>query len=167
MAEEGRRVISSRLRATLKKPLGVLRESMVELKAENLVCVGDIVSESAIVGGLTPKLVVYDGRCRRKECGVSPAIEGYAAREVVVDNPAGGITAEAADAVKCAFASSGKTKIRVRGEEDLLTLPAIAYAPDGWKVAYGQPDKGVVEVTVNAKIKNKVKKMLEEMEDGL
>jgi len=167
MAEGGRRIISQRLRATLKKPLGVLRESMVELAAENLVCVGDVVSESAIVSGLAPKIVVYDGRCKRKECGVSQAIEGYAAREVVVDNPAGGISGEAADAVRDALASSGKTKIRVRGEEDLLTLPAIAYAPEGWKVAYGQPDEGVVEVTVNANIKNKVKKMLEDMEDGL
>jgi uncharacterized protein (UPF0218 family) len=77
------------------------------------------------------------------------------------------LTEEAVNAVKEALAREGKTKIYVRGEEDLLTLPAILYAPEGSSVVYGQPDKGVVEVKIDAKTKNKVKKIIEDMEDGL
>ena len=84
-----------------------------------------------------------------------------------VDNPAGVLTQEALAIMEEAFARNGNTKIRVNGEEDLFTLLAIHYAPNGWTVVYGQPDEGVVEVTVNDKTKETVDKILEEMEDGL
>lgn len=158
--------LTNKLRQELKKPLGVLRESIEDVSAANLVCVGDVVSEDAILAGLAPKIVVYDGKCNRVETGISEAIKTYDAVEVGVENPAGALTGEAVNAVKKALEETAETKIRVHGEEDLLTLPAIKYAPVGYTVIYGQPNEGIVEVKVNEETKETVKKILEEMKDG-
>jgi hypothetical protein len=69
-----------------------------------------------------------------------------------VKNPPGTITEEALIAIQKAFKKvcSGKnTKIIVNGEEDLLTLIAILYAPEKSFIVYGQPCIGVVVVTVS------------------
>ena len=55
------------------------------------------------------------------------------------------------------------TLIIVNGEEDLFTLPAILYAPVGTSVLYGQPDEGLVVVSVNNSLKTKVRNILIEM----
>jgi len=47
-----------------------------------------------------------------------------------------------------------KLVLAISGEEDLLALPAIAYAPVGAVVYYGQPGKGVVEVVITAEKRN-------------
>jgi len=60
--------------------------------------------------------------------------------------------------------SEGTVYISVRGEEDLLTLAAVAYAPLKALVIYGQPDEGVVVVKVNRRVKSQVKKLIDEME---
>lgn len=85
-------------------------------------------------------------------------------RCVNVENPAGTLTQEAVDVVRKALKSKGSTYIRVRGEEDLLTLAAVAYAPHNALVIYGQPDEGVVAVKVNQQMKSQVKKLIDEME---
>jgi uncharacterized protein (UPF0218 family) len=51
----------------------------------------------------------------------------------------------------------------VDGEEDLLTLPAILYAPDGAFVVYGQPYVGVVVAEATKTMKEQVKEFLKEM----
>ncbi|MFH1787943.1 MAG: DUF359 domain-containing protein [Candidatus Altiarchaeota archaeon] len=166
MAREGTLTLTKKLRQTLKKPLGVLRASIRDVSAGNIACVGDVVSEDAVLAGLEPKIIVYDGRTKRVETGIPEAAAGYDAREIRVENPAGLLTREAMEAVKDAFQHEGKTKIHVTGEEDLLTLPAVKYAPEGWSIVYGQPDEGIVEVKVNEKTKNKIEKILEEMKNG-
>lgn len=158
--------LTSKLRQKLKKPLGVLRGNMNGFSAGNLVCVGDVVSEDAILAGLAPKLVVYDGKRKRVETCIPEAIKTYDAVEVEVENPAGTLTGEAVNAVKKALEETTETKIRVHGEEDLLTLPAIKYAPVGYTIIYGQPNEGIVEVKVNKETKNTARKILEEMKDG-
>ncbi|MFH1835673.1 MAG: DUF359 domain-containing protein [Methanobacteriota archaeon] len=157
--------LSPSLRAELKKPLGFLRGSLVGLEVSDLVCVGDVVSEEAIKLGLNPRVCIFDGVCKREEVGVSQAITSYEAFEVSVENPQGLITLKALEAVRESFRREGKTKIKVNGEEDLLTLPVILYAPEGLTVVYGQPNEGVVEVKVNENIKNKVGRIIEEMKN--
>ncbi len=39
----------------------------------------------------------------------------------------------------------------VDGEEDLLTLVAVLYAPENALVVYGQPNQGIVVVRVTSK----------------
>jgi len=58
----------------------------------------------------------------------------------------------------------GPIIIEVNGEEDLATLPCIQMLPEGGTVVYGQPEKGLVVVNVDEKIKKKVEDILLEME---
>src|SRR5581483_10207379 len=51
--------------------------------------------------------------------------------------------------------------ILVDGEEDLAAIPAILFAPLGYKVYYGQPNQGIVEVVVTQEIKEKLHVLLD------
>ena len=57
-----------------------------------------------------------------------------------------------------------QTKIVINGEEDLLALPAVLFAPEGSFVVYGQPKEGVVVIKVTAEKKAEVKLIIDEME---
>lgn len=50
--------------------------------------------------------------------------------------------------------------ILIDGEEDLLVLPAIIYAPLGARVYYGQPGEGLVEVVVTHRKKRQALALL-------
>ncbi|HDM88464.1 MAG TPA: DUF359 domain-containing protein, partial [Candidatus Bathyarchaeota archaeon] len=78
-------------------------------------------------------------------------------------NPAGTITGESWKTIERAINCSGKTKVIVDGEEDLLTLVAVLSAPDGSIVIYGQPKRGVVVIEVNEKIKQRFHEIISEM----
>ncbi len=67
-------------------------------------------------------------------------------------------------ALENAFEGHGSVLIRVEGEEDLVTLPAIALAPHGFTVVYGLPDKGAVLVKVDEESKSRVEDILTRME---
>ena len=47
-------------------------------------------------------------------------------------------------------------KIVIKGEEDLLVLPASLLAPLGAVVVYGQADFGIILVKVDESIKEKI-----------
>ena len=49
-----------------------------------------------------------------------------------------------------------KLVIRVIGEEDLATIPAILLSPLGYSIYYGQPALGTIKVTVDEKIKQDI-----------
>ncbi|HYB92666.1 MAG TPA: DUF359 domain-containing protein [archaeon] len=51
----------------------------------------------------------------------------------------------------------------VKGEEDLLALPAAINAPENSLIAYGQPNKGVVLVRVTKKKRSKIHKIMRSM----
>jgi uncharacterized protein (UPF0218 family) len=154
------------LRLRLKEPLGDFVRDLSSLESKTLVCVGDQASKDAVAAGLKPLLCVYDGRIQRKAVGVTPELRDYDALEVRVTNPAGTISDEAFNAVERALCSGRPHKILVDGEEDLMTLVAIAYAPLRSVVLYGQPNEGLVGVTVTKKAKDNANSMLSEMQNG-
>ena len=110
-----------------------------------------------------PLVCVYDNKSRR--CDIKPleSIGNYRAELVEIENNAGELANAAFREIGKALESKTRTKIFVRGEEDLITLAAIAESEDGWLVLYGQPNEGLVVVEVDNKIKSKVKKILGEM----
>ncbi len=55
-------------------------------------------------------------------------------------------------------------RITIDGEEDLLVIPVCLYAPENSIVMYGQPNKGLVIVTINPEIRNKAQSILDLME---
>jgi uncharacterized protein (UPF0218 family) len=48
----------------------------------------------------------------------------------------------------------------VTGEEDLITLPLVAYAPIGSIILYGQPSQGIVVVRVERRIQETAKHLM-------
>ncbi|RLI88562.1 MAG: DUF359 domain-containing protein [Candidatus Altiarchaeales archaeon] len=155
------------LRKKLKKPLGHLISSIDELEidSETIICVGDKTSEEVLKRGIKPKICVYDGKIKRRGIKIPAVIKKFAAKEIEIKNPPGSLTEESFNAVDFALKSESNFKIKVDGEEDLITLVVIDLAPLNSLVLYGQPDEGVVVVPADNKNKIKVRNMLKEMEN--
>jgi uncharacterized protein (UPF0218 family) len=154
--------VTAELRVKLKEPFGVLlrgsvSETMSKLRAlaekakpPVVVSVGDTVSRNLHDVGIVPRLAITDCRSMRKSIKPS-AFQGK--KVVYVENPQGTITEEAAAAVRNALEGADEVHVVVDGEEDLLTLVAVLYAPVGAFVVYGQPHEGVVVVKVTSEKK--------------
>jgi uncharacterized protein (UPF0218 family) len=153
-------------------PFGVLitgsfNETMVKLEIElkeekpvKIISVGDTVSSSLHKHNIIPQLSITDNLSLRKK--VKPEV--FPGKSIVrVVNPPGTITKQAVAAVKEALAGDKFVQIVVQGEEDLLVLIGVLYAPLQSLVVYGQPHEGVVLVKVTPEKKIEVKKILEAM----
>ena len=92
-------------------------------------------------------------------------LDKYCPDGLVVSNPPGYITEEAWRAVRKSL-KKDYFKILVVGEEDLIAIPVFMEYPDRTIVLYGQPNRGIVEVEINEKLKNKIKELLD-LEKGL
>ena len=66
-------------------------------------------------------------------------------------------------AIKEALEKNEHTHIIVTGEEDLLALMAVLYAPENALVVYGQPYSGIVVVKVTPEKKAKAENFLKAM----
>jgi uncharacterized protein (UPF0218 family) len=166
------RVLTDALRRRLQRPLGTLivespAHSMQHLgrlfqerKPKKIIAVGDFVSKKIYEAGLGANLYIVDNKIRRR------AIEPLSiATDVVLEtsNPPGTISRQSHEVVKKALKIEGTSKIVVTGEEDLLTLLAILYSPNGSLIIYGQPKKGLVIVETDKIRKTEAKKMIESM----
>jgi len=146
------------LRDELKKPFGKLMECSdiaAQFRGKNisLVTIGDFVSISLIKGGLSPKLIIWDGKNKRLPVEDLSTLEEYAPI-TTVNNPAASITKEAWDMVSNSL-NKEKASILIEGEEDLLAIPAILNADDGTYIVYGMPPaEGAILIDVDRKIKS-------------
>lgn len=166
-------VLPSALRRKLKKPLGTLikgsfketvkkfRQIADEEKPPSIISVGDVVSKNLVENGISPNLLILDNRVMREDITPVPLNADVEKR---VKNPPGTITFEALNTVKEALKANRKTKIVVEGEEDLLALCAILYAPENSLVVYGQPHEGMVVVKATQQKKEEVARILKAME---
>jgi hypothetical protein len=165
--------ITPELRIKLKEPFGTLiqgtfNETMAKMKVliekekpSTLISVGDVVSHNLHEYKIHPQISIIDHKSLRNQ-PQSEKIE--AEKTVYVANPQGTITKEAAAAIKDAVDKNEHTHIVIEGEEDLLTLVAVLYAPEKSMVVYGQPYKGIVVVKVTLEKKVQVEKLLKAME---
>jgi GTP-dependent dephospho-CoA kinase len=166
--------VTPQLRVKLKEPFGILvkgsfEETMTKLKEliqkqkpPKIISVGDTVSKNMHEYKIKPQVTIIDNLCMRKK--IDSGL--YNAETVNVSNPQGTITQQAIDAVKTALVSSEPTQIIVEGEEDLLTLVAVTYAPEKSIVVYGQPYEGIVIVTVTPEKRLEAQDFLKAMEKG-
>lgn len=165
------------LRAELAKPLGPVVTDVEGAararKATFVVAVGDVTTERLLLAGVVPKLVVVDHKTKRttETTGSDVAVAALVKKGtpvVKVANPAAVITEDLWNAIAAALAAAGSgggsTVLEVDGEEDLAALPAVALAPKGALVCYGQPDQGMVVVTVDDAVRAKVRGFLSKME---
>lgn len=154
----------------LKRPIGKLFKGEVpnttievlkyisEKKPKKIIVVGDFSSRELKNAGLSADIYVVDGKIERKTVDEF-RIDG--AVTLKVRNPPGTISYEALRAIEKAFSLNRLVVISVDGEEDLLTLAIIAYAPLNSIVIYGQPKEGIVVVEVTKEKKEEVNRIIE------
>ncbi|MCW4034810.1 MAG: GTP-dependent dephospho-CoA kinase family protein [Candidatus Bathyarchaeota archaeon] len=138
-----------------------LKQHIQKQKPCMIISVGDIVSRDLIASGISLNVLIVDNKTMRKP--IKP-IEVDSDQTLFVSNPAGAITNEAWDAIKCAVAKKGVTKVMVDGEEDLLTVVTVLSAPDGAFVVYGQPHVGIVVVEVSAESRENMRRIVDLMQ---
>jgi uncharacterized protein (UPF0218 family) len=134
------------IQGTPDETMGNLKEMVEKEKPSRIISVGDIVSQNLHIHNINPQLTIIDNISLRTQ---KIPTETVVQKTVFVDNPQGTITQEAISAVKEALESNEHTHIVVRGEEDLVTLIAVLYAPENAFVVYGQPHSGIVVVKVS------------------
>lgn len=157
------------MRPKLAKPLGRLFDAG-EVKSSAfsklvgelpmVISVGDRVTETLGRMGRVPEVQIVDSRENRK-ARAPPDVPH--ARTIRVRNPAGEITREAMDGVRDAFGGRKPARVLVEGEEDLLAIPAVVFAPVSSAVIYGQPGEGMVLVRVTAVSKARNRALLAKM----
>jgi len=165
--------LTPELRVKLKQPLGTLirgsfdgtmkqlNEILEKEMPLRIISVGDTVTRNLTKNHVAVQLAIVDNRCMRRR--VEP-VEFKAERTMQVRNPAAAISEEASKAIQDALIDGRSCKILVEGEEDLLTLVAIRYAPDNSLVVYGQPYEGIVVVRVTSAKKAEVERILAAMQ---
>jgi hypothetical protein len=79
------------------------------------------------------------------------------------NNPPAEITDDSIATIKQAFHMEKPVRIIVQGEEDLLVLPVVLFAPEKSVVMYGQPNEGLVIIKINEEMRNKVKEIMNSM----
>jgi uncharacterized protein (UPF0218 family) len=164
--------VTPELRVKLKEPFGTLIQgSFVQTmdklgvivkrkKPPKIVSVGDVVSQNLHAYKIYPKLSITDNKCMRKQLKT----ETFKGKRVFrVKNPQGTITEEAIAAIREALESDGYSHIIVDGEEDMLALIAVMYAPETSLVVYGQPYEGIVVIEVTPEKKNDAAEILKAM----
>ncbi|GAA0312383.1 GTP-dependent dephospho-CoA kinase family protein [Halarchaeum salinum] len=155
-------------RASFKEPLGPVFTDAHELldgAGEPIVAVGDVVSAHLGRAGVTPHVTVVDGKTERET--VADAVLAdipETPRTVTVASEPGTLSAELVAALRDAIDAEGPTRIEVKGEEDLATVPAVLLAPADATVVYGQPGEGMVRANVTAGLRERVRELAAELE---
>ncbi|MFB3889065.1 MAG: GTP-dependent dephospho-CoA kinase family protein [Candidatus Bathyarchaeia archaeon] len=149
-------VVEGNFSETMRK----LRKRAEEEKATVLVSVGDTVSRNMHRHNLVPQLSITDDKSMRRK--LKPKI--FPAKKLIkVRNPPGTISHEAITAIRKALRSHEHFHILVEGEEDMLTLVAVLYAPENALVIYGLPHKGIVAVKVTQEKRAEAEEILKGM----
>lgn len=154
-------------RAAFKEPLGPIETDADDLLAAvdgPLIAVGDAVTYHLVRSGRRPDVAVVDGRTEREavDAEVREAVADDGAVEV--SNPPATLTAALLRELCRAIERGETATIYVDGEEDLATLPAVLVAPNDASVVYGQPGEGMVHVSIDDVVRERVRRLLSTMD---
>ncbi len=135
-----------------KKPYGKVFDFNKDLKSIKkeigkhslVISVGDESSYNLIINKIEPDVVILDNKVKRSKFRKKIPFSG---RVVEVKNDPGTISYELWFGINGSF--NNKTKIMVDGEEDLAVLPSVILAPLKTCLLYGQPDVGIVLISVD------------------
>jgi len=164
--------ITNSVRQQLKNPVGILvkgesvncndtlRKAVEKVKPSPTILVGDTITRNAEASGIVADVIIIDNLEKRHE-STSRIYSGE--RNIFhLKNAPGTIDANAWDIIRSAIQKRNSLVI-VEGEEDLLAIVAVALAPLGSLVAYGQPDRGIVIVVVSDVEKSLVEQIIREL----
>jgi uncharacterized protein (UPF0218 family) len=131
-----------------------------------LVAVGDVVTYHLSAAGHRPDVAVVDGYTERApvRSAVEAVVDAGDERVIEATNPPGTLTDALLAALTEALDDDGPVTIRVDGEEDLATLPAILVARTGATVVYGQPGEGIVRVAVTPENRRAAQDLFDRLE---
>lgn len=160
--EEADYLLPHSLREELQKPFGKLLLSLPEnINSTQTITVGDETTRLCNTAYKNHRLSIVDFVVERsvryhklEELGFSPEVHRY----TLVNDP-GHITKDSWFLVQKALLQE-QAVITVTGEEDLLVLVCILCAPLGYVIYYGQPKKGIVEITVTLDVKSHAFKLM-------
>jgi pantetheine-phosphate adenylyltransferase len=154
-------VLQDNLRKELHKPFGELLSNTDNLLRNNdnmVVVVGDITTKTFNEKSLGQNISIIDFRVNRKQRFFNISELGFSEDEKVlmVDNPSGSITKNLIRKLSEILTKRiDATILQINGEEDLAVLPLVLLAPLGTIIYYGQPNEGLVRVTVSKEAKDK------------
>ncbi|HLL61350.1 MAG TPA: pantetheine-phosphate adenylyltransferase [Candidatus Nitrosocosmicus sp.] len=166
--------ITHTLKETLRVPLGIVvngKEEDLNVAAKKTytyllsnkpavtIFVGDIINSSLKSLNFIPDIAIIDHKTQRRQVRNIKNEFKYDTK-----NETGTINKEFVDifiqSLQYITNTSSKQIITIKGEEDLLALPAILLAPLYSVVAYGQYNLGIVMIEVTEEIKSKVVDLL-------
>jgi uncharacterized protein (UPF0218 family) len=141
-----------------------LKQLIQEQKPLKIIAVGDMVSKNMTEHRVPMHIVIVDNKILRED--VKP-VQIETKTTLYVKNPPGTLTPEAWTVFQEALKKTKPVKVLVEGEEDLVTLVAVALAPDKSLVVYGQPNQGLVAATVDKETRRKVQLILDAMQPAV
>ena len=169
-------ILPEEMRDELKEIMGdILRQEELAERLgpdDQIITVGDVVTLTLLEMGIIPGLSIVDHHTQRgsiqygsdDEDDLRERLSKFQQPVVNVKNPPGGITGQLFDAIQDGIDNMRQLRIVVEGEEDLASLVCISLAPDGTNVIYGIPFKGLMLLTVDAQIRERVGGILKKME---
>jgi GTP-dependent dephospho-CoA kinase len=160
MQSKFREPFGTLIQGSFSQTMNQLKDIIANEKSTVIISVGDTVSRNLHEHHMIPQLSITDNQSMRKK--LQPQI--FPDKNIVqVKNPQGTITQVAISAIQNALQSKKQVQIIVDGEEDLLTLISVMYAPENALVVYGQPYKGIVVVKVTQEKKAEAQKIWKTM----
>ena len=164
---DGRLILPKTLRSTLTKPIGTIipdkKPISVPESSTTIISVGDTTTETLLSQGIIPALAIIDFQARRERFDWKKDRWEMLTknREIAYfESGPGFIQKKVMKTIKRWSDDLNSSLYIIDGEEDLLVLPAILYAPIDSLVFYGQPEQGIIEVVVTKEKKKLVQKLL-------
>jgi len=131
------------------------------------ISIGDVITGELQKNGIFPSISVIDGKTQRKALTIKELSKIKQLDCSYALNPKGAIQRHAVKEIYTLLAmghSQATKQLYIDGEEDLLTLPFILFAPLGSYIWYGQRGVGAVCVKVTEKQKEKVYNLLQKFD---
>ena len=147
------------LRDQLKEPFGEVVNNLEISKLKNyfLIAVGDIVVSNLLQHDVIPNLSIFDKISNREKITEIEVLDHLPKNSLKLNNAPGTINCTTAlkieKVIQESIGSHEKFSIEISGEEDLLALPAMLFAPLDSRVIYGLKDEGAVVVTITEDLK--------------
>ncbi len=154
-------LLPENLRDLLSEPFGELSKK-IDFKnlGENIITVGDETTKNFISNKVYPRICIVDLKNNREKKYKNISELGLSVQNVIyTSNPSGHITKNLFEAVKEGLKINNSV-ILIDGEEDLAVIPAVLASPLGFRIYYGQPGKGVVEILVTEEKKREMKDLI-------
>ena len=173
---EGKLLLPDFLREDLRKPFGRvlsvegdIAESMKKASQTGILTIGDRTTMTARKMGIVPILSVIDFQVERQSYESLDAFmyPDHVHYKRFTSGP-GYISKDVVEFIKMWWENlyTQHTVILIDGEDDLVTLPILAYGKETYTIYYGQPGEGVVEVHVTQTIREQARMLLESFVRG-